>query len=57
MKNWIKAFLIVVLLVTAIALLVIFAPAVMAGILLTLLMGSVTYVVKELLDDYGRKNN
>ena len=57
MKNWIKAFLIVVLIITTICLLTIFAPAVMAGILVTLILCSVTLVVKILLDYYGRKDD
>lgn len=57
MKNWIKAFAIVVSLIGILFLLVFFVPYLMWTIIILALISSITFVVKVLLDEYGRKNN
>ena len=57
MKNWIKAFAIVVSLIGILSLLVLFVPYLMWTIVILALISSITFVVKVLLDEYGRKNN
>ena len=57
MKNWIKAFAIVVSLIGILSLLVLFVPYLMRTIIILALISSITFVVKVLLDEHGRKDN
>lgn len=52
MKNWIKAFLIAVLTLSLICFLVTFAPIVVFGFVIIVLIVVLTCMVKMILDDY-----
>lgn len=55
MKSWIKAFLIVCLSIFALCLLINYIPYVVIGIAIFTIFYVIVFLVKMILDDYGRK--
>lgn len=57
MKNWIKAFLIAAISISVIAILVIFVPYIWTGIMIVAWFSAITFLIKTILDEHGRKDN